>query len=120
MFAPKPSTDDGWYVIPARLWSGTEVDLMTGQGPVRWDKPANIRATYNNDRWRKYLLTIWEQKNADYRLYFARHLCRSWNAAHEGEEMLDTFEIYFIREETLPGDHVAPLQKVKLWNHHCF
>src|SRR6185436_11461475 len=112
MFAPKPLTDDGWYVIPAWLQNGTEVDLMTGTGPVHWEKPTLVYVTYRNQRWRKYLMNIWKSDSASHRPYFGRYLCRSWNAVHQGEEMLQNLEIYFMKEETLPGGKVAPPEKV--------
>jgi predicted DCC family thiol-disulfide oxidoreductase YuxK len=41
MFAPYPQTDNGWYVIPAKLVDGSEIDLFTGES-VTWDRPASI------------------------------------------------------------------------------
>ena len=120
MFAPKPLQDDGWYVIPAHLHGGKEVDLMTEQASVTWEKPAFVLPLYRDQRWRKYLLNLWEREHAAHRLYFGRYLCRNWNATHQGDETLETFEIYFMKETTLPNGKVAPIEKVNLWNHNCF
>lgn len=120
MFAPKPLLDDGWYVIPARLKNGKEIDLMSGQSPVQWEKPSLVAPLYRNQRWRKYLLNLWERENSGHRLYFGRYLCRNWNASHKGDETLQTFGIYFMKETTLPNGKVAPIEKVILWNHSCF
>jgi hypothetical protein len=119
LFAPKPLVDDGWYVVPAHLRNGEEIDLMTG-GPVQWEKPPLVSVTYRNQRWRKYLLNLWQRDNAGHRLYFGRYLCRNWNAVHNGRETLQTFKIYFVKEETLSGAKVAPPEKVLLWDHNCF
>jgi hypothetical protein len=120
MFAPKPMLDDGWYVIPARLRNGKEIDLMTEAGPVRWEKPEAVYKTYRNQRWRKYLLNLWEREYAGHRLYFGRYLCRNWNASHTGSDTLRAFQIYFMKETTLPEGEVAPVEKVLLWDHNCF
>jgi hypothetical protein len=120
MFAPKPATDDGWYVIPARLRDGSEIDLFTNGADVQWTKPDDVAATYHNQRWRKYLRNIWEREHAGHRLYFGQYLCRAWNAVHHDRETLDTFQIFYMKEETLPGGNIAPPEKVLLWSHRCF
>jgi hypothetical protein len=120
MFAPKPASDDGWYVIPARLQAGAEIDLMTESGPVNWGKPAFVAATYRNQRWRKYLRNIWERENANHRLYFGQYLCRNWNTRHHDALTLETFQIFYVKEETLPNGVTGPPEKVLLWTHHCF
>lgn len=120
MFAPKPLIDDGWYVIPAHLRGGNEVDLMTEAAPAQWEKPAFVLPSYRNQRWRKYLLNLWERDNSGHRLHFGRYLCRNWNASHTGDETVQTLQIYFMKETTLPKGEVAPVEKVLLWSHDCF
>jgi len=119
MFAPKPATDDGWYVIPARLRDGSEIDLNTNGDPVQWTKPVDVAATYHNQRWRKYLRNIWEREHAGHRLYFGQYLCRTWNAEHHNQTTLETFQIFYMKEETLPDGNIAPPEKVLLWSHRC-
>ncbi len=120
MFAPKPAADDGWYVIPARLRDGSEIDLFTNGVPVQWEKPADVAATFRNQRWRKYLRNIWEREHAGHRMYFGQYLCRTWNATHRRGETLETFQIFYVKEETLPGGKIASPEKVLLWTHQCF
>lgn len=120
MFAPKPATDDGWYVIPARLRSGTEVDLFTNSMAVQWTKPDDVAETYRNQRWRKYLRNIWEREHASHRLYYGQYLCRKWNAEHREQATLETFQIFYMKEETLPNGVMAAPEKVLLWSHRCF
>ncbi|HXV28005.1 MAG TPA: HTTM domain-containing protein, partial [bacterium] len=119
MFSP-PMTDDGWYVIPGKLKNGKEIDLFKGGAPLSWEKPAVVRTTYKNERWRKYMMNLWYGSNADYRLYYGRYLCRDWNSRHQGDEQLDSFKIYFMREDTLPDKKTAPPVPVMLWKHWCF
>jgi hypothetical protein len=90
MFAPSPSNEDGWYVIPGELRDGRKVDLMPiirddyGMHPISYEKPQDIPATYKNEHWRKYLENIYNQDHADQRLYFGQYICRQWNAGRRG------------------------------------
>jgi hypothetical protein len=120
MFAPRPAADDGWYVIPGRLRDGSEVDVFANGAPVSWAKPAVVSDTFRNQRWRKYLRNIWERDHAAHRLYFGQYVCRSWNAAHSNQSTLETFRIYYVKEETLPGGKIAEPEKVLIWRHRCF
>ena len=125
MFAPSPSKEDGWYVIPGKLQDGRKVDLMPttrddyGMHPVTYDKPQDIPATYENEHWRKYLENIYNQDHADQRLYFGQYICRQWNARYIGADSLKTFRIIYMREMTLPDNRQSKPEKVDLWNHSC-
>ncbi len=119
MFSPRPMRDDGWFVIPAKLLNGNEIDLLTGR-PVTWERPPLVSATFSNTRWRKYMLNIASVDNSDHRLYYARYLTRQWNNAHEEDEKVETFDIDFMRQPTT-ADGVRPApEKLVLWQHHCF
>jgi hypothetical protein len=125
MFAPSPSREDGWYVIPGVLRDGQKVDLMPitrddyGMHPVSYEKPQDIPATYKNEHWRKYLENIYNQDHADQRLYFGQYICRQWNARHTGADTLETFRIIYMLELTLPDHRQSKPEKVDLWNHKC-
>lgn len=119
MFAPYPLKDDGWYVIPGTLKNGQEVDVFTGGKPVTWEKPANIAYMYKNQRWQKYMMNLWSRDFSKFREFYGKYLCRDWNANHSGDDQLDHFTIYFMREDTRP-DGEAPPEKVSLWDHYCF
>jgi hypothetical protein len=125
MFAPSPSKEDGWFVIPGDLQDGRKVDLMPitrddyGMHGVSFEKPRDIPATYKNEHWRKYLENIYNQDHADQRLYFGQYICRQWNSRHLGAESLDNFRIIYMREATLPDYQRSQPEKVNLWNHTC-
>jgi hypothetical protein len=125
MFAPSPSKEDGWYVIPGELRDGQKVDLMPitrddyGKHPISYEKPQDITATYKNEHWRKYLENIYNQDHADQRLYFGQYICRQWNAHHTGADTLETFRIIYMLELTLPDYRQSKPEKVDLWNHRC-
>ncbi len=125
MFAPSPSNEDGWYVIPGELRDGEKVDLMPitrddyTMHPVSYEKPQDIPATYKNEHWRKYLENIYNRDHADQRLYFGQYICRQWNAHHTGADTLETFRIIYMLELTLPDYRRSKPEKVELWNHTC-
>jgi hypothetical protein len=114
MFAPYPLKDDGWYVVVGTREDGREVDLLRGGAPVSWNKPELVSATYQNTRWRKYMVNLWQKEHAAHRARFARYLCREWDARHGEGERLREIEIYYMLEVTLPDYQTAPPQKVLL------
>ena len=118
MFSPKPMTDDGWYVIPGTLVSEEEVDLFNN-GEVSFDKPDLVSATYKNQRWRKYMMNLWDKDYSYYRTYYADYLCMEWNTKHEGEEKLKKLEIVYMREDTLLDYKVRGPEKVVLLEFEC-
>jgi hypothetical protein len=126
MFAPYPSKEDGWYVIPGNLRGGQQVDVMPitrgdfDLHAVSWEKPPSVAGTYKNEHWRKYLERIWDKDYSEQRLYFGQYICRQWNAHHTGSEQLMDFQITYMLEQTLPDYQLSTPEKVVLWEHRCF
>jgi len=121
MFSPFPLTEDGWYVIPGKLRDGSEVDLFrNGATEVTFQKPALVSALYPEERWRKYMMRLWEKASSDHRLYFGRYLCREWNLNRPPEKLLMSFRLFFILERITPNLKKDPPQKTLLWDHQCF
>ena len=118
MFAA-PLTAGGWFVIPARLTSGAEVDLATMKPAVSWDEPPLVADTYANARWKKYFMNISIPPYSQHRLLFGRYLCRAWNETHPGAQSLEAFKIYFMRQAVEPWRKPYPAQKQMLWQHEC-
>ena len=50
--------------------------------------------------------------NKSRRLYYARFLCRSWNARYTGGQQLEEFHIYYMKEVTLPDYQPSKVEKV--------
>ena len=125
MFAPSPSKESGWYVIPGRLQDGRYVDLMPVTRDdydvhrLSYEKPQDIRYTYKNEHWRKYLEFIKSEDHADQRLYFADYICDQWNARHTGGDALKNFRITFMLDLTLPDYKQSKPQKVDLGHYTC-
>ena len=120
MFAPYPALGDGWFVIPGTLRNGGTVDVYS-RNPIDWSKPNDVSDTYVNNRWRKYLLTLYKPKFKDERLYYGKYICRNWNdPVVETDFDLMTFQIYFIEERTNPPGQSPDQQNRLLWRHNCY
>lgn len=120
MFAPRPRTDDGWYVVQAKLSDGSIIDLLNPEEEINWSKPESVSSTYINQRWRKYLTNIWLKKNKNYREYYAKYLCRSYRDENSSDNRtVDSLTIYYMLEETKIDGSKSEIQKISLWNHTC-
>lgn len=123
MFAPYPYKDDGWMVIEGRLADGTVVDVLHPDRPVSYDKPHHLSQTHRNIRWHTYLGRISQREYADNRLWFAKYLCRDWNAdklEQHRERRLMAFKINYVTETTPPPGQPLLTEQRTLWTHQCF
>jgi hypothetical protein len=84
MFAPFPPSDDGWYVAPATLSSGQQIDALRGSN-LTWDRPPDVSATFDNRRWRKLLYQLRSPPETALHEPLAQYLCGRWNRAHEDD-----------------------------------
>ncbi|MGF1478096.1 MAG: DCC1-like thiol-disulfide oxidoreductase family protein [Cyanophyceae cyanobacterium] len=118
IFAPNPPRDDGWYVVRGILDNGREVDILSGESP-NYDKPTlrQRNALYRNMQWRTYFINlnraIGQKLYADYGAY----LCRHWNSQHS--EQLNTIEVYFMDETTVPPGETQTVTKRTTWEQTC-
>lgn len=121
MFAPFPTKQDGWFVMPGTLQDGSSVELWAGRRAVRWEKPPDISDQYPNDRWWKFMESIYPvQREREIALAaYAGYVCREWNARHHGRERLETFQIVFMQETTLPDYQPVRAEKKLLGTHSC-
>jgi hypothetical protein len=116
----KPYVDDGWFVFPAKLADGSDVDLFRDGAPLSYDTPPLIAATFKGDRWRKYMTNIWSSSGEAHRLPFGRYLCRTWNESSPETKRLETFEMVYMRQDTQRDGTKAPVQRVMMWRHECY
>lgn len=115
MFAPNPLQTDGWYVAPADLENGSTVDAIHG-GPVTWERPPDLAATYPNARWRKYLGNLQGDGYAVHRDDFAQYLCERWNDDHETE--MERVRLVYMEQQTVLDDP-EPIERNELRTHQC-
>jgi hypothetical protein len=121
MFSPFPMKDDGFFVIEGSIKDhkdqAGDVLAMELRKPS-YKKPELGSQVWKNQRWRKYMMNLWMASNSGHRLYYARWLCREWNKKFPSN-LLEEFQIYYMREDTLP-DRIATPEKVSIWHHYCF
>lgn len=119
LFAPYPSTGDGWYQIVGVRNDGWRVDVWNGGTPSE-AKPADVAKTYRDSKWRKYLINLSFDNFSAHRPYFGRYLCRDWNEHHSAAEQVDWIDVNYFREPTPPpGKPLPKPEKVMLWHQHC-
>jgi hypothetical protein len=119
MFSPAPLREGGWFVMPAQLADGEQVDLFRSGAPLSWEKPALVSAMYKNDRWRKYLVNLAAAAYSDRRLPYAQWLARTWNEQHPANRQILTFQIFLMEQDTLPDYRTAQPKPILLWLHDC-
>jgi hypothetical protein len=117
MISPDALSHDGWFVMPAELNDGSQVDIFTGK-QVSWFNPAHNDAGYApGSRWRKYLRNL-SKPQFDHNLHpFADYLARTYNLAHNPAEQIASFDIVFIEESTLPNGSVELIRRTLLEYH---
>lgn len=114
MFAPYPLRDDGWWLMIGTTRDGKQVNLWSPNEPVSTDKP-DLRRFYPHERWRKYLLNLWQVEYIPSRTPFLNWLVRRWNRDHARNpgELIQTGELHFwLEESTLDGQ--PPWEELKL------
>ena len=122
MFAPRPLAYDGWYVIEGQLRDGRHVNVLHPEQPVSYAQPASIADQYKDERWRKYLMNLSLPEYTDYRLYYGRYFCRSWNTGRWPRDpgALISFDINFMGRQNSISDPNRPYTRDLLWHHECF
>ena len=122
IFAPAPPRDDGWHVIPGKLKNGKEVDVLYEKGEsVSWDKPTmqQFNKLYKNMQWRSYFLTLNRAIGKKLYPYYAEYVCREWNKKNEGAEKLESLDIFFIDERTVPPGETQTVEKKNVMQKSC-
>ncbi len=115
MFSPFPLKEDGWFVAPARLVDGSEINLMKDGEPVRWEEPADLSTTFRDPLWQKYLLNLWAASNSAHRAPYAAYLVRGWNENHDVKQRIRSLQIIYMRQNNLPGFRKDKIQRVVVW-----
>ena len=116
MYAPYPRKDHGWLVIPADLADGQQVDLFTGNH-VSWEKPRDIGAYFGDDRWRRYLSNLFDNRDPQTLEKYTGYLVGTWNAHHGDAQKIQVVSIIFMRETTLPTLTISPPEREVLYFH---
>jgi hypothetical protein len=121
MWAPAPSREDGWFVLPGLLRGGKEIDLFRWGTRVTYAKPLFTSRTFWNSRWRQFFMFMAAEDLEKQKLFFGRYICREWNSEHQNNPdlTLKEFKIVFMQEMTAPNYGISTPQPIVLWEHFC-
>ena len=121
IFAPNPPRDDGWHIVLGTLNSGQQVNLLTEDTAINWDKPTikDRDRLYQNMQWRTYYINL--NRNIGQQLYplYGDYLCREWNSDQSQPQQLNNIEIYFMSERTVAPDETQTVKQEKQWQQSC-
>jgi len=109
MFAPKPNYISGWFVAPADLADGSQVDLLKAGQPYSLKRPDVVAATFPNSRWRKYLINLSLPRFERYRQALSPFLRGRWDRAHPENLKIERLTVYFVWQH-LARDGVSPVR----------
>ncbi len=115
MFSPLPLKEDGWFLAPATLADGKQVNLVRPDAPLSFGEPPNLSGTFRDPVWQKYLLNLWSADNAAHRAYYAAYLVRDWNNNHDSQQRVKAVQIVYMQQTNLPGFRKDKVKKVVLW-----
>jgi hypothetical protein len=120
MFAPYPSTVDGWIVIPGTFEDGTTFDLRTGEAVSQ-----EFRRIFWGPqlRWKKYESNLSGGSYDSLLRAWGNYYCQQYNTVQRLPvgARLATLEIhYYSYRSHAPGAPPNPLSDRLLWKHWCF
>jgi hypothetical protein len=120
LFAPEPGRRFGWYVLVGTRKDGVKFDLLTGNtvsDTEGWDRPKFLTITYDSSRWRKLFMNMPDAKSYPFLLPgFTRYHFEKWNREHEGDEQLQSLQVYWMRDVTVPpGAEPYPVDRIQLY-----
>lgn len=121
MFAPFPFTDDGWYVIIGKLENGNEISMFGSSEKTNFNGfPANYSQNFKNERWRKLMANLYYEQYSFRRTELLNYMCREWNTDSKNTVKLESIEMYYMLERTLPDFQTAPIEKLDFGERDCY
>ncbi len=118
MFTHEKEATSGWFIVQGVLAGGDEHDLLPGGGPLSWDPPEVTTRRYVTARWAQFLHWYRILNESPYWEPYSQHLCRRWNAEHEGPQRLETVSIWWMGKHTsIFGD--VEISRTLLHEHAC-
>ncbi len=114
MFAPRPTTDDGWVIMEAALADGSRVDLLREGRAVSFAKPSVISSEFRDSKWQKAILNLWSGPYTHMRSLFGNHMAFEWNGSHSSTEQIRGWTLWYMREDTLPDRATSNPMKIKM------
>ncbi|MEO6729493.1 MAG: hypothetical protein ABIM99_06250 [Candidatus Dojkabacteria bacterium] len=120
MFAPYPFTDDGWYVIQGNRFDGKAISLFGSNTKTNYEKfPDNYSQDFNNERWRKFMTNLYYETYSSYRKQLLRYMCNEYNSDDSNSEKLESIEMHYMLQRTLPDFQTGDLQNLDFGRVTC-
>lgn len=118
LFAPQPSTQDGWLVVDAQTRGGRSIDPLTGKEP-QFDL-SQRRGTGLGQLWGDYIARVADPEYKDFEKAFKDYLVKGgprWESV--GEDLITGLDAYWVTEDTAPpgGGAGTPVGRDKLFTH---
>lgn len=120
LFAPKPATHDGWFIIEGKLRNGTTVDIYQNGADLSYQKPKLVSRTYDGPKWRKYWPRLAKKRYKKARRPMGQYLCRQWNSKHKKERALESIRVIYMLEKTDHNITSLPASATPIWSQNCF
>ena len=114
MFAPRPSTDDGWVIMEGLLANGMRVDLLRGGRAVTFEKPEIISAEFKDSKWHKAILSVWHPPFQQITPTLGNYFAFQWNTGHQSGEQIRGWALWYMREDTLEKGQFSSPKKIEL------
>jgi hypothetical protein len=94
---------------------------LRNSGSVNWDKPTikQRNTLYPNMQWRTYFINLNRAIGNKLYPYYAAYLCRNWNEQNQGNQQLESLDIYFVDERTVPPGETQDVEKKSHWQQSC-
>lgn len=120
MFAPKPTTTNGWYKIIGTTMAGEEIVLLNEDPREDSQKPATFDNVHTTHRWSKFMRNLSMKEEEKYLVHYGRYLCRKTNRDLNGKGKLEKLTINYIWQKTsLEEKNPNPYREKVLWPHRC-
>ena len=112
MFIYLDKVKDGWFVIDAELADGTRLDLIHG-GEVDFEKPTRVAATYDGQRWRRFMTNIIMPGGFGVLPHYSKYLRQEWDKKYP-ERPIVKLVLYFMNDPQNPNYRYTPAEKKTL------
>ncbi|MBX9850547.1 MAG: HTTM domain-containing protein [Cytophagaceae bacterium] len=113
MFAPVPSSEDGWMIIVGKTINDEKINLLSDQKEIAWNKPFEPSSEYQSKRWKSYFYNAYSLHDEKLLKNLAVYFCRKYAE-------LENVNVFFIRELTAgSGEKNIPREKILLKSCEC-
>ena len=117
MFAPSPFKDDGWFILWGTYADGTEKNLFGREKQLKYERPKDLSAEMSSQRWRKYMINLYDGSYSAYRPLLLNYVCEKENKNEDN--YLIKVEMEYVRETVVLPGQIEHEQIVELGEYYC-